>query len=115
VNPACLLHAHSALLVDTHLSYLLLIFFAGIYSGNFIIDPQGTWNGSSFTIIVNDTNPRFFHAITPLFSTDCPLLGNLSAIAQFPINIDEMFALNPVNPFLKRRNGPDIQRIFRCL
>jgi hypothetical protein len=34
-----------------------------IYSGNFYIDPQGTWNSSSFTVIVNDTFPHFFHLV----------------------------------------------------
>jgi len=68
-----------------------------VYSGNFILDPQGTWNGSSFTITVNDTDPHFFHAITPTFLGNCLLLANLSVIANFPDDVDELFALNPVS------------------
>jgi hypothetical protein len=72
---------------------------SGIYSGNWIMDPQGTWNGSSFTITVNDSLPHFFHAITPWFSTNCALIGNLSTAGEFPANVDEVFALNPVLNF----------------
>jgi len=60
------------------------------------MDPQGSWNGSSFTIVVNDTIPRFFHGLTPWFSRDCSGLASLSGPAAFPETVDELFALNPV-------------------
>src|SRR5438552_10305116 len=63
----------------------------GVYSGNFYLDPQGTWNGSSFTITVNDSVPHFFHAITPWWESDCSHMANLSIQAQFPDTVDELF------------------------
>lgn len=77
----------------------------GVYSGNFYIDPQGTWNGTSFTITVNDTVPHFFHAITGTFVSNCALMANLSVSAQFPDNVDELFALNPVFAFSNSANS----------
>lgn len=63
------------------------------------MDPQGTWNGSSFTIRVTDTSPHFFHVWRDVWLGNCSVIGNWSSRGNFPPDTDVLFALNPVLEF----------------
>jgi hypothetical protein len=78
---------------------------AGAFSGYLTIDPAGSWNGTTFTYIVNDTNPHFFYSVSSFYSSNCSYLGYWSTYYSFSSQQDVLFALNPVSPmkFFYRR------------
>jgi hypothetical protein len=71
---------------------------AGFFSGFWVIDTQGSWNGSVFTVTVSDSNPHFLYAV----AIAGPALNNCSKLAEYrsdftiPLGSDVIFALNPV-------------------
>jgi hypothetical protein len=69
--------------------------YEGIYSGPLFLDMYGSWNGTTFTITVNDTRPRFFHMIQS-YGGNCSRLATWSTMFSLPANGDVLFALNPV-------------------
>lgn len=69
----------------------------GVFSGHFYVDDEGSWNGTTFTITVNDTNPHFFYWISYRYwGSPCSIYANWSDMVQFSPDQDVLFALNPV-------------------
>lgn len=60
------------------------------------MDPEGSWNGSTYTITVVDSKPRFFYTVDAWFWRNCSQLGDWDSWGQFPAGVDVVFALNPV-------------------
>jgi len=60
------------------------------------MDAEGSWNGTTFTITVVDSTPRFFYTVDIYFVNNCSLLGDWDERAELPADTDEVFALNPV-------------------
>lgn len=71
---------------------------SGYFSGFWVMDPQGTWNGSTFTVIVGDTKPHFFYSVSPpgWYYKNCTRLLEYKAAFTIPNGSDIVFALNPV-------------------
>jgi hypothetical protein len=69
----------------------------GVFSGNIYVDSEGTWNGTTFTITVIDTEPHFFYWISfRYFQAICSVYGNWSNNYGLSSNEDVLFAINPV-------------------
>ena len=66
----------------------------GANSGFFIIDPQGSWDGTAFTITVPDTKSRFYYSFSAYYAGSCKLLGQYITGAGPQVHF--LFALNPV-------------------
>ena len=59
------------------------------------MDPEGTSNGSSFTITVSDSNPHFYYMVRDWYQ-NCSFFGQWTSIYSLGDNLDILFALNPV-------------------
>jgi hypothetical protein len=70
----------------------------GAFSGFFNIDPSGSWNGTTFTYTVNDTNPHFFYSVSEIYTSNCSYLSDWSTFYTFSPQQDVLFTLNPVSP-----------------
>ena len=86
---------HLAFTIEVPSSFISSL-IQGIFSGFFFVNMKGSWNGTTFTITVNDTNPRFFYMIKSYAPSNCSSLGTWSTDMDLPDNGDVLFALNPV-------------------
>ena len=95
----------------------ILVLTSGVFSGFWVMDPEGAWNGSVFTLVVTDTQPHFFYSI----SMDGWYLKNCSKLLEYhssftiPDGSDVIFALNPVNPILIVQLTKVIRRQLRWI
>ena len=66
------------------------------------MDPEGSWNGSVFTLIVPDTEPHFLYSISTVgwYFTNCSRLLDYHSSFTIPNGSDIIFVLNPVYFFL---------------
>jgi len=67
----------------------------GAFSGFFYVDPPGTANGSSFTMTVTSTQPRFFQAVRLDDVSNCSASAGWASHWGLPSYGDIIFALNP--------------------
>jgi len=67
----------------------------GSNSGFFNVDPAGSANGSSFTLTVTSTQPRFFQAIRLDSVANCAAVADWALRWRLPSFGDIVFSLNP--------------------
>jgi hypothetical protein len=78
---------------------LAVVLMQGIFSGYFLVDVDGTWNGSTFTLTVTDTDPHFLYFATYRQEANgqfCSGLTNWDKFFNIPNDQSVLFAINPV-------------------